>query len=333
MESICNEQGKESSSERDQQKQKIAMECLPHEIVFNILSNLPISSLVQTKFVSRAMIENDPCLILHCDYPIRNQIYFIDLSAADNENDKRLKKFCPSPMNELYIDNPFTCDHLELPGSTLYLDKQQVFGFGFHPCTKEYKPQGSSSTTSRSIGKFPYTIIRWVESHVFFNGRLHWIFWPLYHDTSKCFQSMSIDLADEQLREVLIPDCEEFKGMCDLVVIGGCLSAVFYCEIRRENSWSREFYIGDYVPRRLELEPDVDPSFSLSKLYNRRGHVKMLCLLKSGEILMEYKYRVLVSYDPKSGTFKDLSFPGMLNWFETFVHVGSLNWIDTLIDM
>ncbi|KAL5798028.1 hypothetical protein ACOSQ2_002848 [Xanthoceras sorbifolium] len=224
-------------------------------------------------------------------------------------------------MNELYIYNPFTCDHLELPGSTLYLDKQQVFGFGFHPCTKEYKvvkivyyvnalralsprenstvkiseayiltlqPQGSSSTTSRSIGKFPY--------------------------------SMSIDLADEQLREVLIPDCEEFKGMC-------------LEEIRRENSWSREFYIGDYVPRRLELEPDVDPSFSLSKLYNRRGHVKMLCLLKSGEILMEYKYRVLVSYDPKSGTFKDLSFPGMLNWFETFVHVGSLNWIDTLIDM
>ncbi|KAI9176282.1 hypothetical protein LWI28_000742 [Acer negundo] len=252
----------------------------------------------------------------------------------------------PSPMNELYIYNPFTRDHLELPGSTLDFDKEQVFGFGFHPSTKEYKVVKivhyknafsalsvrenstvkrseayiltlGSSGTWRSIEKFPYTIIRW---------------------------PMSIDLADEKLREVPIPASKDFKGMCGLVVLGGCLSVVFYrihgiieiwvmkkYDVRE--SWIREFCIGDYVPRQLELEPDVDPSFSLSKLYDRRRHIKVLCLLKSGEILLEYMYRVLVSYDPKSGTFQDLSFPGMLNWFETSVHVGSLNRIDTLNDM
>lgn len=127
-----------------------------------------------------------------------------------------------------------------------------------------------------------------------------------------------------------------------MVVLVGCLAAGFYCahaiieiwvmkkyDVRE--SWNREFHIVDYMPRPLELEPDVDPSFSLSKLYNRRGHIKVLCLLKSGEILSEYKHRVLVSYDPKSETFEDLRFPGMLSWFEMFVHIGSLNWIDTLI--
>lgn len=86
-----------------------AMEHLPHEIIHDILSRLPISSLVQFKCVCKAWralaqdphlvrfylsttTNNDPCLILHCDFPIRNQIYFVDFAAAPDQGKDKVKK-------------------------------------------------------------------------------------------------------------------------------------------------------------------------------------------------------------------------------------------------
>lgn len=57
--------------------------------------------------------------------------------------------------------------------------------------------------------------------------------------------------------------------------------------------------------------------------------VRFLCLLDNGEILLEYKNRVIVSYDPKKGKFTDLVFQGIPHWFQTVVHAGSFNWINT----
>lgn len=46
-------------------------------------------------------------------------------------------------------------------------------------------------------------------------------------------------------------------------------------------------------------------------------------LLKNGDILLVYKCRALVSYDPRDGTSKDLLLPGMPIWFEGSVHEGA----------
>ncbi|KAL5794239.1 hypothetical protein ACOSP7_002833 [Xanthoceras sorbifolium] len=104
--------------------------------------------------------ENNPCLIIHCDHPIRNQLYSVELS--DNEEDQRVNKIrvpifpefkiigsckgllclCDySTRDSLYAYNPFTRKYMELPKSideTLY-DLSVVFGFGFSQTTKEYK--------------------------------------------------------------------------------------------------------------------------------------------------------------------------------------------------
>ncbi|MBA0560537.1 hypothetical protein Golob_017426, partial [Gossypium lobatum] len=78
------------------------MDCLPRELVPEILSRLPIPSLVQSKSVCRAwrifiedqefvdkhfkrMIDNDPSFILQIiGNPIQNQLYFGDFSSHPN---------------------------------------------------------------------------------------------------------------------------------------------------------------------------------------------------------------------------------------------------------
>ncbi|KAJ6390255.1 hypothetical protein OIU77_024470 [Salix suchowensis] len=160
--------------------QTTGMELLPREIARDILSRLPITSLVKFKCVCRAwramaldpQVVNlysscstqdaDPCVILHSDFPIRNNLYFVDFAADDEEKDKvkRLQAPFSSRMPEfevvgscngllcladslyndsLYIYNPFTGGYKELPKSLQYPDQEVVFGFGFNPETNEYK--------------------------------------------------------------------------------------------------------------------------------------------------------------------------------------------------
>lgn len=87
-----------------------------------------------------------------------------------------------------------------------------------------------------------------------------------------------------------------------------------------QESWIKEFSIGVQVPR--EFEQDVTQSLRGSNLYRVHSFVRAFCLLINGDILLQlnYKSRVLVSYDPKNGTFKNLLFHGMPNWFQAFVH-------------
>jgi hypothetical protein len=163
----------------DEEHPESRLESLPREIILDILSGLPISSLVQFKSVCRAwrklardpdlvnihstrMAESNPCLIFHCDNPIRNQLYFVELPACDDKKEK-VKMFdvpfwaamsefdvvgscngllCLSDAlynDALYIYNPFSRKYQELPKSMQYLHQELVFGFGFHPTTMEYK--------------------------------------------------------------------------------------------------------------------------------------------------------------------------------------------------
>lgn len=152
------------------------MEFLPREIILDILSRLPVTSLLQCKLVCRTWKhlaqdpllvgmhfsrsgKNDLCLILHCDYPTRNQLYSIKLSPHSKDNQRvniihvpPLPKFdvlgsckgllclCDSlTKNSLYIYNPFTRDYIELPKCLEFHNQDVVLGFVFHETTKEYK--------------------------------------------------------------------------------------------------------------------------------------------------------------------------------------------------
>uniref|UniRef100_A0A6N2NE86 F-box domain-containing protein n=1 Tax=Salix viminalis TaxID=40686 RepID=A0A6N2NE86_SALVM len=397
--------GKRRKTTHEDGEQTTGMELLPREIARDILSRLPITSLVKFKCVCRAWRamavdpqvvnlysscstqDTDPCVILHSDFPIRNNLYFVDFAADDDEKDKvkRLQAPFSSMMPEfevvgscngllcladslyndsLYIYNPFTGGYKELPKSLQYPDQEVVFGFGFNPKTNEYKVirivyyrngHGSYPRSRRviyplsqvqiltlgcpvwrSLGKVSYRLVR-RASETLVNGRLHWVSRPCRNKPAR--RLVSFDLTDEQFREVPKPDCGGLNR-CDyhLAVLGGCLSVAVYCNYRRleiwvmkeyneKGSWVKEYKIGAYMPK--GLKQNLNGPLKIWKNASSRRVVRALCVLKNGEILLEYKNRVLVSYDPKKGKFKDIDLQGTPKWFQAVVHVGSLNWIDT----
>ncbi|KAJ0052554.1 hypothetical protein Pint_01898 [Pistacia integerrima] len=346
------------------------MEYLPPEVVVNILSRLPITSLLQCKLVCRAwrslskdphlvsmrfscVGKNDPSLILHCDYPIQNQLYSLDLSAHDEDN-LRVNKICVPTLPEyevigsckgllclcdsltktqFYIYNPFTRDHKQLLKSIEFPIREVAFRFRFgsHPITKEYKVLNIvyHRTKPRTV-RNPVQIYR-PESQVQiftlgFIGRLG------HRGMVQIARSSPLDLADEQFRVVPKPTCGGLDGCSfSLVALGGCLSAAVSHKNGQieiwvmkdydvKESWTKDFSIGTHVPRGLEKK--VPKSFRASKFLNHFPIIRVLCLMKNGNILLVYKGRALVSYDKIMGTFRDIMFDGMPNWFEAVVHEG-----------
>ncbi|KAJ6680550.1 hypothetical protein OIU79_020119 [Salix purpurea] len=364
--------------------QTTGMELLPREIAHDILSRLPITSLVQFKCVCRAwrallqdpqlvnlyltfstLVTDQPCLILHCDFPIRNNLYFVDFAAHEEEKEKVKTIRAPfsSVMPEfevvgscngllclsdslyndsLFIYNPFTGRYKELPKSFQYPDQEVVFGFGFNARTKEYKVirivyyrnrHGGYPRSRRAIYSLSEVQGPWsMEDFTGLAARA---------EISPPAGWSRFDLTDEQFREVPKPDCGGLNRCSDLVVLRGCLSAAVYCNYRRleiwvmkeynvKGSWVKEYNIGPYLPKGLKQKPVRPPKIWKNDSSGRV--VGALCVLKNGEILLEYKNRALFSYDPENGKFKDVELKGAPNWFQTVVHVGSLNWIDTPSD-
>ncbi|KAF5746137.1 F-box protein [Tripterygium wilfordii] len=381
------------------------MESLPREVAVDILSRLPIASILQAKLVCRSWrnlaqdplllrmhfsgtADENPCLVLHSDHPIRNQLRTVQFSA-DDENIEIVRGidlpmmpefdvvgscngflcFCDSfYKNSLYVYNPCINSHKELPESALYPNQDVILGFGFHPMTKEFKviriiyysrsrpgifarrrfsrQQSEVQILTlgckswRSLGQLPYNHLIQPSCQVLFLGKLHWVSEP--HRDNRGTRIISFDLAEEQFQIVPTPESSSLdRSGFQLVVLGDCLSAAVWCldgrleiwvmkEYNVKESWIKDFNIdGSYVPR--GLEQDVDISFADSKFYLNSPLIRVLCLLMNGQILLEYKCRALVSYDPIRRTFKDIPHQGLPDWFLT-VHVGSsLDWNDTLI--
>ncbi|KAK2985691.1 hypothetical protein RJ640_011919 [Escallonia rubra] len=373
--------------EEEEEDQPSGMDSLPHDIALNIISRLPVTSVIQFRFVCRAWhkLSHDPLLIDlqlsqaakdnpflifqgEYDHPIRNELYLVELPNRHEEGRvlKVYPPFCDSTAelnvvgscdgllciwdsyaNAVYIYNPFTRNYRELPKSNQLPDQNVDFGFGFDPKTNLYKVvkmvhcrivynrDGCSysqsevqvlslgSNTWRSVGEVPYCLERRSSEAPLVNGRLHWL---TRNHPPRIREIVSFDLADEKFRDVPKPDCVKLKYRAyPLAVLGGCLAAIVrgseiwvMKEYNVKESWVKVFNVGAYWP-----------SLQHQGLEQSRGIlIKLLCPLKNGELLLEYKGSNLASYDPKSRKFKQLNFPGMPNLFRTVVLAGSLNWID-----
>ncbi|XP_071715510.1 F-box protein At3g07870-like [Rutidosis leptorrhynchoides] len=376
---------------------------LPRDVLLDILTRLPISSLIQFRFVCKScdMLSRDPelprmhhqvadradpILVFHCDYPIRNQLYFVGY-GGDHSGNKIVRKistpFCGS-MPEfnvmgscngllclsdslygepVYLFNPFTRNHLELPKPRQFQDQEVVFGFGFNPVTNEYKVvrivyyrtprrlirnyrgyptsevqvltigQPNSDNVWRCLGKVPYQLDRQAKEAVVVNGRLHWVS-RLGGRRLPGRTIVSFDLEDEKFKLVTKP---VNRSNYHLAVIDGCLAVAVSCgygkleiwvmkEYDVKDSWTKQFDIhGAYLAK----VPSHD--YRIWREAMNEKMVRVLCVLKNGEILMEYRGGRLVKYDPKWKEFKDVVLHGMPKLFQTFVHAGTLNWTHTLI--
>ncbi|OMO75814.1 hypothetical protein COLO4_25855 [Corchorus olitorius] len=313
-------------------------------------------------------VDNGPSFVIQSHLPDNTyQLFFTDLSH-DSQGNLILKKL-PSVIKPMYlvdscngllcmrdakdriiyIYNPFTRVCIELPEVNCP-EQLGHLEFGFHPTTKEYKlvhvvqrygPNPNSNQSGsirysevhvltmgspawRNLGKIPHGSIR-TASKVTIKGRLHWLSNPSL--------LISFDLQTEQFQELPKPDC---LGKCfhRLLILLGCVSIAAYQKGKLEiwvmkeygvkESWTKEFNIGIFLPRAWQQS-----RFHGQRIVFSTASVRVICSLKSGEILLEYGSRLLVLYDPQQGTFKELTIPEKPIRFRIKVHVGSLNWLDT----
>ncbi|KAL0284019.1 UNVERIFIED_CONTAM: F-box protein [Sesamum radiatum] len=343
---------------------------LPHEIVIDILSRLPITSLIRLSFacrsfnslshdpnlvnlhVSRSSMNESSCLIFHSDYPIQNQLHFLQLS------DERLRRidtpFAVSMpefsilgscngllclINTLFREsislyNPFTRAYLELPKNYDLQDQVIVYGFGFHPVTKDYKVikiayhtvsfyrrmtrnfRGFKTHQKRqesevrvyslsrnaweNKGTVPYRLERWSSPGILVSGRLHWV------------AGCNLSALDGRL--------------CAAVPVSpghGALDIWILKEYGVSESWVKEYSVGVYYPVSM-ISPELERSLGVWRNMVGKKSVRVLCVLRSGEVVLEYRGGGLVAYDPETGSFRESVFDGMPRIYQTTLHVGSL---------
>ncbi|KAK0593996.1 hypothetical protein LWI29_003639 [Acer saccharum] len=233
------------------------MEYFPSEIILDILSRLPVTSVLQSKL-----------------------LYSLELSAL-GKDDQRVNKIHVPVLPEFKVGLH--------RAAQIHRVTSSISGvrFGFNQTTNKYKVIKAvyrthlrgrrilsleaevqiltlGSPAWRNFGRLPYHLIHQGPSQVLVCGRIHWHTWSGVRSSSPI---ISFDFEDEQFREVPKPDCGglDHRPNIQLVDLGGCLSAAVYNNYREfeiwimkeynvKESWIKEFNIGNRVPTSLEEE-------------------------------------------------------------------------------
>ncbi|KAJ7951274.1 F-box protein [Quillaja saponaria] len=260
------------------------------------------------------------------------------------------------------IFNPFTSDYIELPKTHHHTQQEVALGFGYHSITMEYKMvrvvyYGTirrdlilrrwsehsevqiftlGTDAWRSLGS-----IRWRldqrPSEAMVNGALHWVTTRHKGRRGARLHIISFDLAEEKFKEIVRPGCGSLD-ICNfhLLVLGESLSAAI-CQTdggleiwvmkvyNVRESWTKDYIIGAYVPASVENR-QVNPNSRIWKYstLSKRLANEVVCVLKNGEILLEYESGALVLYNPYEEEFKKLVISGLPKWFATLTHVDSI---------
>lgn len=146
------------------------MASLPREVGLDIISRLPITSLMRFRCVCKSwhnlshdhhlvplhlsrVANNNPCLIFHCGFPLKSWLYFVLFSDDDDEQVvRRINPPFAASMPEfkvvgscsgllcladslfhssVFIHNPFTGNYKELPKSITFQHQEQRVVSGF----------------------------------------------------------------------------------------------------------------------------------------------------------------------------------------------------------
>ncbi|KAK9091937.1 hypothetical protein Syun_026848 [Stephania yunnanensis] len=370
------------------------MERLPPEVILEIITRLPIRSLLQFRCVCKAwftlaqdpyLLHNyqcrstqiSPCLILHSENTLHDKLHIID---EDHHNNQAFPSKPNLPINSAmpnfditgscngflcltdtqvpdttYIYNPFIGESIQLPPVIKHFTYQRVaLGFGFDQVSKAYKvircvysrahrPFGiinsdisihTLGTDSwRSLGKKPRHWLDWNSPTASVNGYLHWL--TKAHKYKQSHDIVAFDFATEEFHEVPYPSCPSFKrNMYSLVELGGRLCAVVRVsyngkvevwvmkEYNMASSWSKDYILGEHAPVGLNL--GLHLSDRMRNKWFSLKNVQVLCLMKTGEILIEYGRQAFACYDPEKAEFRDLNIHGLPNCFESVVLRGNI---------
>ncbi|KAJ1407471.1 F-box-like domain superfamily [Sesbania bispinosa] len=254
-------------------------------------------------------------------------------------------------FDPIYVCNIFTGDYIELPKTSNHLEQDVALGFGNVPETKEYKivrvvnywSDEHSNVQILTIGTKAWRSlgpIHWkldlIPSKAFLNGALHWVTKRCGTQRENHLRIAAFDLAEEKFKEIERPMC----GSLDdsnfyLANLRGCLSAVVCQDERIEiwvmqvynmkESWTKDYIITTNIPG--ALNKGARPK---SKIWKHRTQItgnieiEVVCMLKNGDILLNYEEGTLVLYSPGNGSFKELVFSGLPRWFSAITHVETI---------
>ncbi|CAI9105854.1 OLC1v1004871C1 [Oldenlandia corymbosa var. corymbosa] len=189
----------------------------------------------------------------------------------------------------------------------------------------------------RSIGSTPFVFQR-RSSPVLLNGRLHWTTVYDSYNGRPDRLIVSLDIADEKFREIPGPELNHrmsrqnyhlavlVENLCvavPMASVSGTLDVWVMKEYNRKESWVKEMKIPIYTPSLKTRE--YSRSYGIWRNVLVGKVVRVVCLLSNGDILLEYKGGLLVSYNQDTGMFRDITFPGLPNPCKLIVHVGTLN--------
>ncbi|KAF8043126.1 hypothetical protein BT93_A1465 [Corymbia citriodora subsp. variegata] len=102
-------------------------------------------------------------------------------------------------------------------------------------------------------------------------------------------------------------------------------------EYGMKESWIKDYSIGCYLLEGLQNHVPKDynqPWCNISKILMRKRfelYVRVLGMLRNGEILLEYRNRALVCYDPNRDKAVHIMLEGLPMWFESVVRVASIS--------
>ncbi|PWA80878.1 F-box associated interaction domain-containing protein [Artemisia annua] len=302
----------------------------PSEIILEILSRLPVKSLLRyakDSHYSKSYPLYDVLFKksnkLHTSFPLE-LISKPNLRVIGSCNGL----LCILDVQTLIIYNPSTRMWSKLykaPFGVLY-------GFGYDESTDDYKvvviTRGNQvnlfslkTGTPKKIGNFPHVHLLYhsgykalLDCGKFTNGALHWTGCNLEHESWKI---ISLDLAKETYGEVLQPVYDKGQKVLKLGALGHCLSVTCNYLYKGADIWVMKVYgVKDswtklfYIPCNL---PDC------GRLYQ---FVVPLCISNDGKVLLQYRSKLVV-YDTHNSSSTEISwdFDG---WNEICIVVESL---------
>ncbi|KAL3633652.1 hypothetical protein CASFOL_022414 [Castilleja foliolosa] len=317
--------------------------------------------------LSKSSLNESECLILHSAYPLRNQLHyphtmsFPEFYIIGSSNGLLCLVDSLFPESSC-LYNPFRRGHLEIPKNSEFKDRFVAYGFGFHPITKDYKVvmiadqektyfrntgcrscndvpvsdvqiYSVKSSVWQNKGSVPYSIETWSTRGVLVSGRLHWVSRLVKINGTPQITIVTYNLANDSFDVIYGPTPDSLRRWDPsyLAELDGCLSVVvrvlngvgaFDIWILRDYGvrgfWVKAYNIGTYCRAPWGLEA----------IRRRRPRVKrIVCVLRSGELLLEYMGRGnnLVTYDPRNKSFKRLDeCLGIREVFDSLLHVGGL---------
>ncbi|GLT50989.1 hypothetical protein SLA2020_244400 [Shorea laevis] len=296
---------------------------LPLEILLEILSRLPITSLIRFKTTSHAgydlitdprlppmfrnqVSDSNPCLILlNYNFPFSRsrQLYLVDSEGCS----RRVRKIDPPQHSEvnnlvgsckgllclsfpiiggssvshsLLIYNPFVGDAVRVQPADQFLNQYEVFGFGFHPRTGEFKvirivyyekimrvvdpardveevDEGFLTIDESMVQVFTVGTTEWRNKgatppqladvngppEALVEGSLHWVTVVGMGGDGRIFGIISFELADEVFEEIPHPPCQQLVSRgYSLSVLNGCLSAAGLVDAVHFDIWVMKKY-------------------------------------------------------------------------------------------